>query len=148
MPVAKLLISFSIRIRALQSTGETTITMTKTESGISLYDRNFIPKDEADNLLTGLLRLPWKRHTMKMYGKEISMPRMYQWMGIAPTIYGERIVPIKWTPETLEVQRRIQVATGFLFNSLNINLYRGENDHIGWHSDGEEEGLWEFPIAS
>ena len=38
--------------------------------------------------------------------------------------------------------------TGVLFNSLNINLYRDSNDHIGWHSDGEEEGSWEFPIAS
>jgi alkylated DNA repair dioxygenase AlkB len=34
------------------------------------------------------------------------------------------------------------------FNSLNINYYRNGNDHIGWHSDGEEEGSWEFPIAS
>lgn len=76
------------------------------------------------------------------------MPRLYQWMGVAPTLYGERIIPIEWTPEALEVQRRLHAATGFLFNSLNINFYRNGNDHIGWHADGEEEGLWEFPIAS
>ena len=82
---------------------------------------------------------------MKMHGKEIPMPRIYQWMDIAPTIYGERIVPIRWRPEAREIQQRAHLATGFLFNSLNINFYRDQNDHIGWHSDGQEEGLWEYP---
>ena len=55
--------------------------------------------------------------------------------GIAPTIYGEKITSIPWTPEALEVQRQVHEATGLMFNSLNINLYRDEHDHIGWHSD-------------
>jgi len=122
--------------------------MTKTKSGMSLCVPKFILRADADRLEAGFLTLPWKRHTMRIHGKEVPVPRLYQWMGIAPTIYGERIVPIEWTPEALEVQQRVHVATGFLFNSLNINLYRDHNDHIGWHSDGEEEGLWEFPIAS
>ena len=123
-------------------------TMTKTDSGISLYDQNFIPEADADRLFAALEKMPWKQHTMEMHGKRIPMPRLYEWMGIAPTIYGERILPIEWTPEALEVQRRVQIATGFLFNSLNINFYRDGNDHIGWHSDDTKEGLWEFPIAS
>jgi alkylated DNA repair dioxygenase AlkB len=126
----------------------TGMTFTKTVSGISLYDAKFITQADADRLQAGFLKLNWKQHIMKMHGRELPMPRMYEWMGIAPTIYGERIVSIEWTPEALEVQRRVQAATGFLFNSLNINLYRDENDHIGWHSDGEDEGSWEFPIAS
>jgi alkylated DNA repair dioxygenase AlkB len=121
---------------------------TKTESGISLYDPTFLTHSDADRLEVAFLTLQWKQHIMKMHGKQISMPRMYQWMGIAPTIYGEKITPIAWTPEALEVQRRVHEATGFLFNSLNINLYRDEHDHIGWHSDGEDEGSWKFPIAS
>jgi len=121
---------------------------TRTESGISLCDSNFIPREDADRLMTGLLTLPWKQHIMKMHGKVVAMPRMYQWMGFAPTIYGEQIAPIEWTTEALEVQRGVHEVTGFLFNSLNINLYRDENDHIGWHSDFEHEGSWEFPIVS
>ena len=124
------------------------MTLTKSKSGISLYDPNLIPCADADRLFSALETLTWKQHIMRMHGKEIPMPRMYQWMGIAPTIYGERIVPIAWTPEAREIQRRVHLATGFLFNSLNINFYRDGNDHIGWHSDGEEEGLWEYPIAS
>lgn len=118
------------------------------QSGISLSNPNLIPHEDADRLEAGFLTLPWKQHIMKMHGKEVPIPRLYQWMGLAPTIYGERIVPIEWTPEALEVQRRVHAVTGVWFNSLNINYYRNQNDHIGWHSDGEDEGSWEFPIAS
>jgi alkylated DNA repair dioxygenase AlkB len=115
--------------------------------GISVYDPNFLASPEADWSLAELITLPWKRHVMKMHGKEVPMPRLYQWMGMAPRIYGENIDSIDWTPETREIQERVHTATGFLFNSLNINLYRNHNNHIGWHSDGEEEGSWEYPIA-
>jgi len=94
------------------------------------------------------LKLPWKQHIIEMYGKEIPAPRLYQWMGIAPTIYGERIEPIGWTPEAREIQQLVYRQTGFLFDSLNINYYRNGEDHIGWHIDGEDEGMWEYPIAS
>ena len=86
--------------------------MTTMKSGISLYDPNFLPQADADMLFAALERLPWKRHTMKMYGKEIPMPRLYQWFGVTPCIYGETITPHEWTPETLEVQERLHKATG------------------------------------
>jgi alkylated DNA repair dioxygenase AlkB len=134
--------------RSPEAPVSTIMILPKKDSGISLYDPNFISQADADRLQAGFLKLKWKQHIMKMHGREVSMPRMYQWMGIAPTIYGEGIVSIEWTPEASEVQRQVHAATGLLFNSLNINLYRHENDHIGWHSDGEDEGSWEFPIAS
>ena len=117
-------------------------------NGISLYDPNFIAKEDADRLFAELLKLPWKQHTMKMYGKEIPMPRRYQWMGLTPTIYGEKVQPMEWTPEGLEIRQRIEVALGFLYDSCNINFYRDGKDHIGWHSDDRCEGLWQYPIAS
>src|SRR3989442_3931788 len=98
--------------------------MTTMKSGISLYDPNFLPQTDADRLFAVLEKLPWKRHTMKMYGKEIPMPRLYQWFGVTPRIYGETITPHEWTPETLEVQERVHKATGVLFDSLNVNYYR------------------------
>ncbi len=57
------------------------------QKGISLYDPNFIPAADADRFFTALNKLDWKQHIKKMYGKDISMPRMYQWMGIAPILY-------------------------------------------------------------
>ena len=37
---------------------------------------------------------------------------------------------------------------GVAFNSCNVNLYRDNGQYIGWHTDGEKEGSWDFPIAS
>jgi alkylated DNA repair dioxygenase AlkB len=123
--------------------------MTETKSGISLYDPHFLPQEDADRLEAGFLALPWKQHIMKMHGKKIPVPRLYQWFGVTPCIYGETITPHEWTPETLEIQERVHKATGIRFDSLNVNYYRpGGTDHIGWHSDGEEEGLWKFPIVA
>jgi alkylated DNA repair dioxygenase AlkB len=118
------------------------------ESGISLYDPHFLPQADADRLFAALEGLRWERHTMKMYGREIPMPRLYQWFGVTPRLDGETMEPHEWTPEALEIQERVYKATGVVFDSLNVNYYRRGTDHLGCHSDGEDEGLGEFPIAS
>ena len=97
-------VRYSVNCKAIpldpaEATDETEESLKNSKKGISFYDPGFIPQADADRLFAALLELPeWKQHTMKMYGKEIPMPRMYQWMGIAPILYGERIVPIDWTP--------------------------------------------------
>jgi len=106
------------------------------------------PRPDADRLLVALTNFPWKRHVVRMHGKEVQMPRLYQWMGLAPVIYGEKITPTTWSPEALEIRDRVRDVTGVLFNSVNINFYRSGSDHIGWHSDAESEGSWQYPIAS
>jgi alkylated DNA repair dioxygenase AlkB len=105
-------------------------------------------KDDADRLFQGLSSLPWQQHMIPMYGKKIPAPRLYQWMGVPLRLYGEEIKPIDWTPDALEIRDRVHKETGFLFNSLNINFYRDEKDHLGWHVDKQNEGSWEFPIVS
>jgi alkylated DNA repair dioxygenase AlkB len=130
---------------------------------ISLYDPNFISPADADRLFAALRKLPWERHIIPMFGKSIPAPRLYQWMGIPPQprayshgelkkeggIYsGETFKPLDWTPEALEIQQRVHSKIGFLFDSLSINFYRHGKDHIGYHIDKDDEGRWEFPIAS
>ena len=146
------------------ATTETKVsTKQELRQGISLYDPNFITNADADRLVAGLRKLPWQQHIITMYGKRISAPRMYQWMGIPPQprayshggfkteggIYpGETFKPIDWTPEAMEVRQKIYDRIGFLFDSLNINFYRSGKDHVGFHVDKDDEGRWEFPIAS
>jgi alkylated DNA repair dioxygenase AlkB len=130
---------------------------------ISLYDPHFIPTADADRLFTALGQLPWQQHIIPMWGKDIPAPRLYQWMGIPPQprayshggfkteggIYsGETFKPIDWTPEATEIQQMVHAKTGLLFDSLNINFYRNGKDHVGYHVDKDDEGRWEFPIAS
>src|SRR5208282_5633885 len=74
------------------------------QQGISLYDPNFISPADADSLFAGLNQLPWQQHIIRMWGKDIPAPRLYDWQGITPTIYGEKIVPTDWTPEALEIR--------------------------------------------
>jgi alkylated DNA repair dioxygenase AlkB len=61
---------------------------------------------------------------------------------------GEIFKPLDWTPEALEIRQRVHAKIGFLFDSLSINFYRHEKDHIGYHVDTDDEGRWEFPISS
>src|ERR1035441_5801100 len=95
-------------------------------NGISKYDPAFLPLADADRLLAALIELPWHQHTMKMYGREIPMPRLYQWFGLAPSLYGETITPIDWTQETLEIRARVLAATGVEFNSLRSEEHTSE----------------------
>ena len=43
-----------------------------------------------------------------------------------------------WTPELLEIKKRIEAETDISFNSVLLNLYRNGNDGVGWHSDRSE----------
>ncbi len=112
------------------------------------YTANFLGED-VSSIYTKMSVLPWDRHSANMYGKKIDMPRFFVWMGIPPLkLYGAPVPTIEWTPEAIDVRERVQKATGVLYDSLNINMYRDENDYLGWHIDPEDEGRWDYPIAS
>jgi alkylated DNA repair dioxygenase AlkB len=115
------------------------------------YVPNFFPMAEADSLFEELLKLPWRQHIYRMYGKPVPAPRHYVWMGgdgyQSPKTVGDVFVH-PWTPEVLLIKTSVEAATGVAFNSCNVNLYRDKDQYIGWHADGEKEGSWDFPIAS
>lgn len=111
------------------------------------YKPNFLP--EKDRLFSALNKLSWSQHQIPMFGKKIPAPRMFAWMGTPPRrVYGEPIPITPWTSEAKEIRDAVHKETGILFDSLNINMYRNQDDYIGWHIDPKDEGLWNFPIAS
>jgi alkylated DNA repair dioxygenase AlkB len=125
------------------------------------YVEDLLTPAEADALFEELSDLPWEQHIIPMYGKKIPAPRLFQWMGIPPQpksytggtpieggLYGQKITPIDWTPAALTIKAKVEEVTGEKFDSLNLNMYRDDRDHIGWHIDKEDEGLWTAPIAS
>jgi alkylated DNA repair dioxygenase AlkB len=115
------------------------------------YVPGLLSKAEADSVFAELLKLPWHQHIYRMYGKAVPAPRHYVWMGgdgyQSPRTVGDVFVH-PWTPEVLLIKERVEAITGAPFNSCNVNLYRDHNQHIGWHADGEQEGSWDYPIAS
>ena len=130
----------------------------KPATGVT-YTKDFLTQRDADRLFAELKTLPWKQHETQRYGMREPAPQEYAWMGESPQPgawtasphnhkAGETFEPIPWTPAAMEIRQRVYEKTGVLFDSLNINHYRDGSDHADWHVDKEDEGLWEFPIAS
>ncbi len=116
-------------------------------AGGVVYHADFIESSQADKLFAALTELEWHQHAYKRTGPA---PRQYAWMGIpyqSPNL-ANKVVVSAWTPEALQIKSLVEEKVGCTFDSLNLNLYRDHRDSIGFHSDGQEEGLWSFPIAS
>lgn len=97
----------------------------------------FIPTDEANNYYTALLQdTPWRQYQMPMYDKVVTAPRMIAWYGEQDEA-GESTLP--WTPELLELRKKVEKETGLSFNAVLLNLYRNGNDSVAWHSDKEHK---------
>ncbi len=86
--------------------------------------------------------IPWEQHRIRLFGREIDMPRLSCWIGDehATYVYSRmRYEPRPWTPTLLELKESVGAVCGERFNSVLCNLYRSEKDSMGWHSDDEPE---------
>jgi alkylated DNA repair dioxygenase AlkB len=117
--------------------------------------RSFLNKEETDDyvlrLQSGNEVIAWEQDFIKMYGKEIPLPRHTAWYGdpgMTYTYSGIRMTPLSWTGVLAELRDRISGHVGESFNSLLCNLYRDGNDCVAWHSDDEPELGTEPVIAS
>jgi len=118
---------------------------------IILYD-SFLAKKYADEIFNHLFScLQWRQEELRMFGKSILSPRLVAWYGDQGTIYtysGVEHTPLAWEPSLLHLKNRVTACVRRPFNSVLANLYRDQNDSMGWHSDAESElGLVPF-IAS
>jgi alkylated DNA repair dioxygenase AlkB len=107
------------------------------------FYRNFFDLQESDELFQ-LLRdeINWRQDKMKLYGKNIDLPRKTAWYGDQNKSYtfsGIHLNPEPWTPTLLQVKERIEDIARVRFNSVLLNLYRHGNDGISWHTDAERE---------
>ncbi len=112
----------------------------------------FIPKffniEESDNYLQELLQtIDWKQEHVKLFGREQQLPRLTAWYGDKGYAYtGLYNAPQPWVPVLLELKEQVERASGQIYNSVLLNLYRTGQDSMGWHSDneaslGEEPGI-------
>lgn len=113
------------------------------------FYRNFFDLRESDKIFQ-LLRdeINWRQDKMKLYGKDIDLPRKTAWYGDQNKSYtfsGIHLNPEPWTPILLQVKERIEEVSRIKFNSVLLNLYRHGNDGISWHTDAEPE-LGENPV--
>jgi alkylated DNA repair dioxygenase AlkB len=95
--------------------------------------------------------IPWERHRLRLFGREVDSPRLSCWVGDADAVYTYsrvRFEPHAWTPGLGELRDTTRALCGERYNSVLCNLYRDGDDAMGWHSDSEPELGPEPSIAS
>lgn len=116
-----------------------------------LFYENFFTGEESLLYFNALREtIQWQQQELKMFGKNIALPRLTAWYGDEGKPYtysGITHHPHLWTPELLAIKAKIEAVAEQKFNSVLLNLYRDENDSVGWHSDDEAE-LGENPVIA
>jgi alkylated DNA repair dioxygenase AlkB len=113
--------------------------------------RSFFNGLESNQLFKKLFdSINWRQDKMKIFGKEVDLPRLTAWYGDGGKSYtysGITMNPDAWTPILLLIKERIEEVAQEKFNSVLINLYRNGKDYVSWHSDDEPE-LGRNPIIA
>ena len=116
------------------------------------YRADWLPAADADALFAVLTAtIPWERHRLRLFGREIDAPRLSCWIGdpgAAYTYSRVRFEPRPWLPALAALRARLETTCGARFNSVLANLYRDGRDSMGRHSDDEPELGPEPLIAS
>jgi len=91
--------------------------------------------------------IAWQQDIIKIFGKEIPIPRLQAFYGDEGLSYKYSNINLKakkWNNLLLEIKTDITNKTAIALNSVLLNLYRTGNDSNGWHAD-DEASLGENP---
>jgi alkylated DNA repair dioxygenase AlkB len=112
------------------------------DAEVLLY-RNFFTPSESDIWFAELSGgIDWKQEQIHFGFGTVPQPRLTAWYGDAGKLYtysGLTLQPQAWTPALLTLKGRVDAVCAVVFNSVLLNLYRGGQDSMGWHSDDEPE---------
>ena len=106
-------------------------------------EKNFFSPYESGEYLNKFIKLlPWESMTIKMFGKEVTIPRLQCWIGDENCEYkysGKKLNRQDWNSELLKIRKKIKNEFAIDFNSVLANYYRDGKDSMGWHADDEKE---------
>ena len=106
-------------------------------------EKNFFNQVDSNELLKKLISdLPWESMAIKMFGKDITIPRLQCWVGDKGCDYkysGKKLNRQNWTTDLIMIREKIYKELNIDFNSVLVNYYRNGMDSMGWHSDDEKE---------
>lgn len=95
--------------------------------------------------------IDWKNDVAVLFGKRIETKRKVAWYGEKPFEYSyskTTKIALPWTPELLELKKRVEEKTEETYNSCLLNLYHNGEEGMAWHRDGEKELKKHGAIAS
>lgn len=93
----------------------------------------------------------WEQQEVLVWGKRHLQPRLTAWYGDPGRSYtysGTVMFPLPWTDLLLAIRQELEIVAKCRFNSVLLNLYRDNNDRMGFHSDDEPSLGKEPTIAS
>ena len=86
--------------------------------------------------------------TIKLFNKDIVVPRLVEYQGLKDHSYSNVIHQAKpFSPLMGKLIQYLNDKCQFDFNAVLINLYRNGDDYMGYHKD-DEKGLDQSLIAS
>lgn len=98
------------------------------DTDLMLID-NFFTKEESDYYYnTFLNQTKWREYEMEIFDKTVTAPRMISWHEESPEAS-------TFTPDLLDIKKRVENETELDFNAVLLNLYRNGKDGVAWHSD-------------
>lgn len=120
------------------------------DAEVAVFDE-FFQSNESDQFFQALLnQTNWRQDKIRMFGKQIELPRLTAWYGDegkAYTYSGISMLPDPWTQTLLSIKRRVDGAAHVQFNSVLLSLYRSGRDSLSWHQDDEPE-LGKNPVIA
>ncbi|MDY6805777.1 MAG: alpha-ketoglutarate-dependent dioxygenase AlkB [Cyanobacteriota bacterium] len=121
-----------------------------TDGEVILYS-HFFRTEESDRFFSDLYEnVKWRQDIIKMFGKEMPLPRLTAWYGDEGQCYtysGIEQNPEPWTPTLKLIKSKVEEVAKVTFNSVLLNLYRNGKDSVSWHSDDEPE-LGKNPVIA
>lgn len=109
--------------------------------GSALLVPDFLSQSDADTFFSGLhSNTPWEQNFIRLFGKEVSEPRLSAWHAEANLPYtysGVPRTPHPWKEPLSTLRTACEAHIGHSFNGALLNLYRTGQDAMGWHSDDE-----------
>ncbi len=94
--------------------------------------------------------IAWQQDQIKLFGKEMLVPRLSAWYGDAHAQYtysGLTLQPKAWNEGLLFIKEKVEYFAKTPFNSVLMNWYRNGQDSMGWHADDEKE-LGKNPVIA
>ena len=116
------------------------------------YYGEILTTQQSDFYFKTLLdTIEWRNDEARIFGKHIITARKVAWYGEEKFPYrysGATKYALVWTPELLELKKKVEELTQTTYNSCLLNLYHSGKEGMAWHSDNEAELLQGGSIAS
>ena len=119
--------------------------------GEAIYHGLVLNRNQCNAYYQKLLNeIPWENDQAIVFGKHYITKRKVAWFGDEEYNYkysGVTKQAYIWTPELLELKKKIEEISETTYNYCLLNLYHNGEEGMAWNSDGEKTLLDNGTIA-